>query len=184
MSKIKLTEQEILLVQRIALSGRAVRINEQGENELLKEYNITEARFKSLCRNKIFKRDPQHERHDIVLNVTGENYAKKNFDSGIYQKASSYHDTALYREVCKLSKSELDSAMTAKNYMRNHDAYGGSTGTPELVYVSDETQSYECLEIITDNYKSTHIEQKITWAHSSNMKINIVDIDRNRGGYF
>lgn len=81
MSKVKLTENERLLIQRMTYSGgRAIKINENKENEFEQMYGITEARFKTLCRLKVLVRDKQPDgTMDVVFGSWGKNYSKREF---------------------------------------------------------------------------------------------------------
>lgn len=106
MATVKLTDNEKLLLHRMAMSGgRAVWIDENGENDLLKRYEIDDKRFKTLCRLKVIKREKQPDgRSDIVFNSWGKYYVKKEITEKPPTPASPHHDRGQYKAVCELSK--------------------------------------------------------------------------------
>lgn len=173
---IKLTEKEQLLLQRMTYSGqRAFWKNDEGEDYLLKEYGITESRFKSLCREKYIKRDKQPDGSaDIVLNTRGQNYCKKHFTEYLSTPASSHHDRELYASVCKLSQAQLDNAMTAREYRNEIDPTAEAKGTPDIIYREVETEEWVAVEVITRNYKASDIERKHEWCRRQGITLELV----------
>lgn len=173
-----LTEKEQLLLQRMTYSGqRALWKSEEGEDHLLKEYDITPARFKSLCREKYFKRDKQPDGSaDIVLNSRGQNYCKKRFTEHLSTPASSHHDRGTYAEVCKLSQSQLDNVMTAREYRNEIDPTAPDKGTPDLIYREVETEEWVAVEVLTRNYKAADIERKHEWCRRQGIRLELVRV--------
>ncbi len=173
---LKLTEKEQLLLQRMTYSGqRAFWKNDEGEDYLLKEYGITESRFKSLCREKYIKRDKQPDGSaDIVLNTRGQNYCKKHFTEYLSTPASSHHDRELYASVCNLTQTQLDNAMTAREYRNEIDPTAEAKGTPDIIYREVETEEWEAIEVVTINYKGEEIERKQEWCKRQGITLELV----------
>lgn len=172
---LKLTEKEHLLLQRMSYSGQRALWKSEGVDHLLKEYDISESRFKSLCREKYIKRDKQPDGSaDIVLNTKGQNYCKKHFTEYLSTSASSHHDRELYASVCKLSQTQLDNAMTAREYREEIDPTAEAKGTPDLIYREVETEEWEAIEVVTLNYKGEEIERKHEWCKRQGITLELV----------
>ena len=186
MARLKLTEQEQLLLQRMTFSGgRAIATTADKEDELLKQYGITQKRLKSLCREKYLVRERQPDGSmDVVFGSKGKYYAQSNYTEKLVTSASVHHDRGLYQAVCGLSKTELDSAMSAREYYTEINQNVTKTDTPDLIFRSDSSDEYEAIEIVTRNYKGEEIDRKIEWSRRAGMSINVIDIDGNRGGYY
>ena len=184
MTKFELKENEKRLLKIARLSGRIVRINEQGENELWTKHGISDRRFKTLCKNKIFKNDKQNNRTDIIVGPKGEQHIKNEISDFKYHAATERHDEALFRAADDLSPAELDSAMTANEFRNNvaHDA--PERNGPEFIYYSEEYEEWVAVEVITASYSNAMVQSKIEWAKQTGIRIKIIDIDGNRGGFY
>lgn len=180
--ELKPNEKRLLQIMR--LTGRAIRINEDGENELWHKHGISDRRFKTLCKNKIFKNDKQNNQTDIVLGPKGEQHIKQNVSDFKYHEATERHDEALFREVDDLKPSELDSAMTANEFRHNINPDAPTQNCPEVIYYSEEYEEWVAVEVITASYSNAMVQSKIEWARQVGVRIKIVDIDGNRGGFY
>lgn len=86
--------------------------------------------------------------------------------------------------MCKLSQTELDSAMSANEYIKEYAPHMDYKDTPDLIYMPDQSDTYEAIETITRNYKGEEIERKVEWVRKAGLGgVYLNDIDGNRGGF-
>lgn len=73
--------------------------------------------------------------------------------------------------------------MSAREYIHEHAQHLDHQHTPDLIYYSEETESWEAIETITRNYKGEEIDRKVEWVRKAGLRVYLNDIDGNRGGY-
>lgn len=159
--------QRLLMTMRV--SSRVVRYDENGTNQLLAKYDITEAQFKTLCKHKILARDNHNGRCDVVLGSSGKQMLKLEFGE-IYKPSSETHDVGV-AEVCEtLTMEELRGVLTPAQFMEQHGVNHGTEGTPDIIVPTSD--GYRCVEIVTDNYRQRDIELKQEWASNYGLSID------------
>lgn len=162
-SKIKvITTKDQQIFNMLGLTGQATK------DQLIRLNNISPSRLQAHINTGTITVKGSVKGNIYSLGTKGEQF----INGSIYHKAGLEHDLRLTEHYLSLTEEQREHCITGYDYAIKHGLE--IQGTPDMVLEYETETETELIEIITPNYKSVDIEQKIQFKQQTNATLKMI----------